>query len=398
MFKSLFAVTILALALLPGCAGAQSGNFGPLKVQTEFRSIELDAVRSGGPPPNGIPPLGFENDAEQLPDTNPAQFETVAAASAWLTPREPVILVTVGNETGIFPLQVLIWHEIANATLGGVPLAVTFCPLCNTALVADRRVPIGSEQRSRLTDNLKSEKSVLVSFGVSGLLYNSDLVMFDSATHSLWYQAIGRGVVGPLTGTQLRIYPSAIVPFAEAAKDAPQARVLSKNTGYERQYGRNPYVGYDDANKPPFLYSGPLDGRLPPKERVVTVSIGTAKAAYPFSVLAELGAVNDTVGETPVAVLWAKGTNSALDAGEISAGQDIGAGVVFDRRLDGQTLTFASENGVIRDRETNSTWTLTGQAVSGQLKGQRLKPVAHVNPFWFAWAAYAPETRIYAPR
>ena len=268
------------------------------------------------------------------PTPNPAQFETVKVASAWLTPREPVILVTVNGETGIFPLQVLIWHEIANVTLGKVPLAVTFCPLCNTALVADRRVPLGEEQRLRLSNNLKSEKSVLVSFGVSGLLYNSDLVMFDSATHSLWYQAIGRGVVGPLTDTQLRIYPSAIVPFGEAARDAPQARVLSKNTGYGRQYGRNPYVGYDDANEPPFLYSGPLDGRLPPKERVVTVSVGEAKAAYPFSVLSKLGAVNDTVGETPVAVLWAKGTNSALDAGEISQGQDIGAGVVFDRRLE----------------------------------------------------------------
>ncbi|CAM3561578.1 DUF3179 domain-containing protein [Deinococcus frigens] len=392
--------TLLTLAALSvGVVAAQSAQLDALKVQTQFKNIALSDLRSGGPPPNGIPPLGFAGDSGPLPDTSAVKFESVKEAAGWLTPREPVILVTVGGRSGIFPMQVLLWHEIANVTLGNVPLAVTFCPLCNTALVADRRIPIGPEQRTRLKGTPQANaSSVLVTFGVSGLLYKSDLVMFDSVTHSLWYQAIGRGLVGPLEGAELRVYPSLIVPFEEAAWAAPRALVLSKETGYDRPYGRNPYVGYDNAAEPPFLYDGPVDGRLPPKERVVTVTAGDARAAYPFTLLSKLGVVNDRVGDVPLTVFWASGTTSALGSAALRDGRDVGAGVVFDRRVGGRTLTFGRVDGSFRDRETGSTWTLTGQATAGALKGQTLKPVVHANHFWFAWAAYAPQTRIYTAR
>ncbi|AFZ66246.1 DUF3179 domain-containing protein [Deinococcus peraridilitoris] len=387
---------LATVTLLFGGAHAQPEQIDALKVESQYKTVQLDELRSGGPPPNGIPPLGFQEDHAGLPDTRPARFETVKQAAKWLTPREPVILVSVDGETGIFPLQVLIWHEIANVTLGRVPVAVTFCPLCNTALVADRRVPVGDEQRSRLGGTPGSE--LLVTFGVSGMLYKSDLVMFDSATHSLWYQAIGRGIVGTLAGTQLRIYPSLIVSFQEAAREAPEARVLSRNTGYPRDYGRNPYVGYDDADEPPFLYSGPLDGRLAPKERVVTVSVGDTHAAYPFGVLSKGGVVNDRVADTPVVVFWSAGTASALDTAQIGEARDVGAGVVFDRRLGERSLTFERVKGAFRDRETGSLWSIAGRAISGPLKGRTLRAIAHANHFWFAWAAYAPQTRLYAPR
>lgn len=395
MLRPLLVMATLTL----GWSCAQPAQIETLKVQSQFKSVPLDELRSGGPPPNGIPPLGFQGDSGALPDTGGVKFETVGQAGKWLNAREPVILVTVNGESGIFPLQVLIWHEIANVTLGQVPVAVTFCPLCNTALVADRRVPVGKEQLARLGARTEVRNgTLLVSFGVSGLLYKSDLVMFDSATHSLWYQAIGRGIVGTMTGTQLRVYPSLIVPFGEAAREAPGARVLSRDTGYSRDYGRNPYVGYDDADEPPFLFSGKLDARLAPKERVVTVSVGDAHAAYPFSVLSAQGVVNDRVGDTPLAVFWQKGTTSALDTAAIGEARDVGAGVVFDRRLGGRSLTFQNLNGTFRDRETGSQWTLTGRATSGPLKGQVLRAVTHANHFWFAWAAYVPQTRVYSPR
>ncbi|ACO47627.1 DUF3179 domain-containing protein [Deinococcus deserti] len=391
---------LLAIAALSfSGASAQPEQVDTLRVQTQFASVPLTELRSGGPPPNGIPPLGFQGDSQGFPDTKAAQFEPVKAAGSWLEPREPVILVTVAGETGIFPLQVLLWHEIANVTLGRVPVAVTFCPLCNTALVADRRIPVGQEQLRRLKGNPQvKDGRVLVTFGVSGLLYKSDLVMFDSATHSLWYQAMGRGIVGPLTGTQLRVYPSLIVSFAEAARDAPQARVLSRRTGYTRDYGRNPYVGYDDVDEPPFLYSGPLDRRLAPKERVVTVSAGEAHTAYPFRTLAQQRVVNDHIATIAIVVFWAPGTRSAMNTTSVNEGRDVGSGVVFSRRVGGRDLTFESRNGTFRDRETGSTWSLTGRATDGPLRGTALKPFAHGNHFWFAWAAYVPRTEVYLPR
>jgi len=392
--------SLLAMAaVLLGGAAAQPDRVTDLVVDAQYTTVPVSEYRSGGPPPNGIPPLGFKADALGLPDTRPARFERVTASRRWLQPREPVILVTVNGETGIFPLQVLIWHEVANVTLGGVPVAVTFCPLCNTALVVDRRVPVKAEHAARLKDagNVTNGR-LLVTFGVSGLLYKSDLVMFDSATHSLWYQAIGRALTGTLAGTQLRVYPSFIVPFDEAAREAPAARVRSRNTGYTRDYGRNPSVGYDDANELPFLSSAPLDGRLMPKERVVTVSVGDTHAAYPFSVLARVGVVNDRVANLPLVVFWANGTTSALGAAQIGKARDVGAGVMFNRRLNGRSLTFRAVNGAFRDRETGSTWSLTGRATHGALKGAVLKPVTHANHFWFAWAAYVPPTRVYAPR
>lgn len=394
MLRSLLTVFLV----LVGQAAAQPSQVDTLRVQTQYSSIPLTELRSGGPPPNGIPPLGFGGDPSGLADTPAVRYESVAQGRSWLSAHEPVILVTVGGESGIFPLQVLLWHEIANVTLGGVPLAVTFCPLCNTSLVVDRRVPIAQTLRARLAPNtpLKGD-TLLVTFGVSGLLYRSDLVMFDSATHSLWYQAVGRALVGPLSGAVLRSYPSLIVSFDEAAREAPRSRVLSKQTGYARDYGRNPYAGYDAADQPPFLFSGPLDGRLPPKERVVTVSSDGFDAAYPFTVLARQGVVNDRVGSLPITVWWAAGTLSALDGERLQDSRDVGAGVAFDRRVKGRTLTFQAADGSVRDSETRSTWTVTGRAVSGPLRGEQLSLAPHTNQFWFSWAVYAPGTRVYAP-
>lgn len=335
---------------------------------TDFcqHSVPFSEIRSGGPPPDGIPPL------------DDPQFETVAAAGAWLQAQSPVIALEIEGEAKAYPLAILIWHEIANDTVGGVPVAVTYCPLCNSAIVFDRRV--GDQT---------------LTFGVSGNLRNSDLIMWDRQTQSWWQQFTGEGIVGVYTGTQLDFLPSQIVGFGTFAERYPDAQVLSRETGYSRSYGANPYAGYDSAQTP-FLFEGEIDPRLPAMERVLAGRIGGEAVAYPFSLLQETGVINDTAGGLPVVALWQSGVTSALDAGSIDASRDIGTAALYSRELDGQTLTFwIDEAGVLRDDATSSAWNVFGEAVEGELAGARLELQLAAPHLWFAWAAFRPDTRVY---
>jgi thiol-disulfide isomerase/thioredoxin len=172
--------------------------------------------------------------------------------------------------------------------------------------------------------------------------------------------------------------------------------VLSRETGYSRDYGRNPYTGYDDVSRSPFLYDGPeTPEALAAMARVVTVELNEEAVAYPYSLLQEVRAVNDVVGGVPIVVLWAPGTASALDAGSVAAGDDVGAATTFSREVDDRMLTFVVENDQIVDEQTGSEWNVLGRGVSGPLADRALEPVVSVNHFWFSWAAFKPETRIY---
>lgn len=157
----------------------------------------------------------------------------------------------------------------------------------------------------------------------------------------------------------------------------------------------NPYAGYDRVDNPPFLFDGVIDGRLLPKERVVTVTIGEAEAAFPFSVLVEEGTVNYNVGGKDLTVFFKPGTRSALDSGNIADSNKIGAAALFEATVDGKTHTFEIDGDKIMDKETGSAWNILGEAVQGPLAGKKLTPVAHTNSFWFAVAAFKPDTKIY---
>jgi hypothetical protein len=273
------------------------------------------------------------------------------------------------------------WHEIANDTLGGRPVVVTFCPLCNTALVFERELD-----------------GVVHDFGTTGNLRFSDLVMYDRQTESWWQQATGEAVVGELTGKRLTFLPAQIVSLADFEATHPDGDVLSRDTGHSREYGANPYIGYDTVDQDPFLFIGETDGRLPPKERVVTVGDGSDAMAFPYSELRKVGVATATVAGDTIVVFWTPGTASALDRPNIDEGQDIGATGVFEPVIDGRELTFARvdvEDGRIQDLETGSTWSIAGVATEGPLAGSRLEPVVHGDHFWFAWAAFSPETTIW---
>lgn len=399
-----------------GSALTQSG-LDLLKVDLGRSNIPVSQIQSGGPPPQGIPALGFipERSIGIAPTPDP-QFISAEEAK-WLGDQEPVIYLRLVNQTKAYPLQILMWHEIANDSLSGIPLAITFCPLCNSALIYDRRIPLSDRQRMEVLQKYPKANIVvldsnfrqayaeqegkeappwglLITFGTSGLLYNSNLLMFDSVTNTLFSQILGEGNVGTLTGVRLLRYAGQVVSF-KAFQNSGGGVILSRNTGFNRAYGQNPYLGYDRADEPPFLFQGPINGKLPPKQRVVAVEIRSEAVAYPFSRLTQLRVINDQIGSTPMVVLWLTGTRSVLDSTALIQGRDIGSVGVFDRRVDGRTLSFVWNGSAFQDEQTKTLWSLTGRAISGPLRGQRLRSIPHDNTLWFAWAAFKPLTRIF---
>ncbi len=334
-----------------------------------LRTISTDELLSGGPPRDGIPSID-----------NP-QFVAPAQAEAWLAGNEPVIAVEFNGDARAYPLQILTWHEIVNDTVGGVPIIVTFCPLCNSAIVFERVVD-----------------GEPVEFGTSGLLRRSDLVMYDRSTETLWQQFTGEGLIGDKAGDTLTFLASAIISFDDFRAAHPDGVILSQDTGFGRDYGRNPYAGYDTIGSNPFLFRGEMDGRLPAVARVVTVSLPNGiDVAYPLAVLIEQGVINDVRGEQNLVVFHVGGTASALGAAVIADAEDVGATGVFDPVLDDQLLTFFKDGDLIVDNETGSTWNIVGQAIAGELAGQQLTRIIHADHFWFSWAAFRPDTIIYEP-
>lgn len=368
-------ICLLLSPIAPACAQeadtAAQRLAGDEVWKTDFsrHSVPLHEIVSGGPPRDGIPAI------------DRPRFVAARTADRWLDDNEPVMVVEHQGSAKAYPLSILIWHEIANDEIAGLPVSVTFCPLCNTALVFDRRLD------GRVLD-----------YGTTGRLRHSDLVMYDRQTETWWQQATGEAIVGELVGQKLKWIPSNTLSWKSARELYPDIQVLSRETGHDRPYGRNPYVGYDDPRGSPLegFFRGDTDPRLRAMERVVALELGEGWAA-PFEQLSEARVVNEEVERTPFVVFWSPGAASALDRAEIASGRDVGQTAVYDRRVDDRVLTFRAVEGGFRDRETGSGWTLAGRAVDGPLKGQRLRPVPHGNHFWFAWIVFRPETEVWQP-
>ncbi|MGQ0655946.1 MAG: DUF3179 domain-containing protein [Betaproteobacteria bacterium] len=358
---------LLAAALL-GCAlavQAQADRDAWPKTDFARRTVDLAEIESGGPPKDGIPSI------------DRPRFVAARDARAWLKPKEPVIVLRLGGEARAYPIQILTFHEIVNDVLAGVPVAVTFCPLCNASMVFDRRVA------GRVLD-----------FGTTGKLRLSDLVMYDRQTESWWQQFTGKGIVGHYAGTPLARLPSEIVSFEDFRAAHPAGLVLSRETGHARPYGRNPYAGYDRIEQSPFLLRGVPDPRLPPMERVLSVSEGGKNRLYPLSLLERHPVVNAALGPTPYVVFAKPGMASPLDSAQIAEGRPIPAATAFQRRLDDRVLEFEMRAGRRIDVQTGSEWNLLGEAVAGALKGRRLPPLDSGVHFAFAWLAFNPESEI----
>ncbi len=271
--------------------------------RTDFseRSVPLGEITSGGPPKDGIPSV------------DRPRLESIADLGTPPFPHEPVMSVEIGGDARAYPLSILVWHEIVNDTVGGVPVAVTYCPLCNSGVVF-RRV-VGGEATT---------------FGTTGKFRQSDLVMYDRGTESWWQQFDGRAIVGERTGEELERVPSRMESLGEFHDRHPDGLILVPNDPAYREDGRNPYLGYD-ASAVPFLYRGDYDGPGSPLMRVVAVP--GRDEAWSFDFLQEVLKVE--VGD--LVIRWSPGQASALDAGRVKDARDVGT-VTVQRRLPGGGL------------------------------------------------------------
>jgi uncharacterized protein DUF3179 len=282
----------------------------------------------------------------------------------------------VGTESRAYPLAILVWHEVVDDVVGGVPVAVTYAPLANAAIVFDRRVGERTE-----------------SFAASGKLYRSDLVMFDERTKTLWTQLDGRAVAGPSKGAGLTRLPSQLVSLGTFRAAFPGGAVLARPSVDSRGYGFNPYAGYESRTRPfgGFIALRPVPGEEP-MTRIVAFLDGARPLAYPYERLRAKPLAVARAGGEDLVVFWRPGARSALDTARIRDGRDVGQTGVFRARARDERLDFEATADGFRDRQTGSTWNLLGVSTAGPLKGTRLDAVPHVDTFWFAWTAFYPET------
>ena len=349
-------LTLLTLLGIAACDSAIGGTDGPPAVAE--CSVDEGAFQQGCNGKDCIPSL-----------TNP---EVVTASEVgYLDDDSRVIGIVLDGQPLAVPHGILWWHEIANldAENADVHVAVTYCPLTGSSLAFDRAVIGGS------------------TFGISGLLFQNNLTMYDRTSgESLWPQMNRAAGCGPESGTALPAVPILEMTWAGWRSLHPQTRVLSNETGFDRNYRRYPYGDYERPDNRRLLDSRTaIDERRPPKERVLGIPSGDGGIAFPFGALDATGepfqVVEEMSGGEPVVVFWDRERQAAA---------------AYRPYAPNQTLSFAVREGQIVDAETGSTWRIDGLATTGPLEGTRLEPIADAYvAFWFAWAAFQPETRLW---
>ena len=344
------------------------------RTDTSQRQVSLSEIQVVLPR-NSFPTIDFP------------KFTGREAGLADFYPQEPVLAVEIDGKAKAYPLNMLTMHEISNDTLSGVPILPTYCPLCNSGIVYDRRLQHNGENH-------------LLKFEVSGMLRNSDMVMADKKTESWWQQLTGNAIVGDFTGARLRVIPSVVISVEEFFERYPGGRILSTqtHTDAEKRYGENPYEGYDDPDSKPystFFDAAKIDHRLPPKQRVLDIRVSDSYKIYPLPAIAEKGVINDEFNGREVAIFHKNNTVSILDEKLIRQSKKIGSTTAFYRKLDGEVLEFYKSGSQIKDRQTGSVWDITGHCISGTHQGKSLDKVIHGNHFAFAWLAFHPDSTIY---
>lgn len=317
-----------ALPLVPPASAQEIDFTDPVSIwsrewpETDFdkASVPFTEIKSGGPPKDGIPAI------------NRPIFRFVTPADK--TSLASVISVEINGEVRAYPFSILLWHEIVNDVVGEQPIAVTYCPLCNSAVVFDRRVA-----------------GKITTFGTTGKLRKSDLVMYDRATESWWQQFIGEAIIGERLGTKLERVPFRIESLAKYAERHPTGRILQPADEGFRPYGRNPYVGYDSAPFP-FLFDGAFEGPLSPLARLVSVG----KQAWALDYLRQ----EERIETDTLILTWEPGRASALDTEDADGGRDVG--------------------NVVVARKTEAGG---------------LEPVLYEIPFAFAFSAFVPDGVIF---
>ena len=319
--------------------------------------VPLDQIVGGGPPTDGIPSID-----------NPKFVTVQEASNNFLSDSNLVLGLNINGDIRAYPLLILVWHEIINDKVGGIPVAVTYCPLCFTNQVFNRT----------LNDDV-------LQFGKSGKLYNNNLVMYDRTSKSLWSQALGEGIVGKYAGQKLQRIPFDISYWRDWKQLYPNSKILSKDTGFSRPYGADPYGDYYTNNQVYFPVSN-HDNRLGLKEKIVGLEGGSAGRAqykaYKLQQIETQKVINDDIGGKPVTLF-------SLYPAIVRA---------YDRMVvGGKVLEFEynNSNNMITDKQTGTEWNFDGEAVNGTLKGKHLTRLPFDEGFWFEWVAFHPQTQLY---
>jgi hypothetical protein len=301
-----------------------------------------------------------------IPSIDDPKFISVQEADNRLDDSELVLGINISNDVRAYPLQILVWHEIVNDNVGGFPVAVTYCPLCFTNQVFNRTLEDGE----------------ILEFGTSGKLFNSNLVMYDRTTKSLWSQAMAQAIVGNLAGVELERIPFDIAYWKEWKQLYSDSKVLSTDTGSTRPYGADPYGDYYTNGDVLFPVSN-RDNRLGLKEIVVGFENNGQYKAYKLQEIENKKVINDKVIGKPVALM-------SLHPFMIRA---------YDPVVDGQVLKFSYnvKNQNFNDKQTGSLWNFDGKAIDGQMKGKQLTRIPFDEGFWFEWVAFHPKTELYQP-
>ena len=310
--------------------------------------IPLDKIKGGGPPKDGIPSVD-----------NPV-FASVDN-SHFMSDSDTVIGLEINGQSRAYPLFILVWHEIVNDEVGGVPVSVTYCPLCYTNQVFERVID-----------------GQTVEFGTSGKLYNSNLLMYDRLTDSYWSQALGMAVKGELTGYQLNLVPFDVITWGDWKTIHPDTLVLTTDTGHIRSYATDPYGNY--YTEPRIMF--PVehkDDRLHPKEIILGFNQNETYKAFKQADVESKVLINDSVDDTPLLLVSLFSQNSRA----------------FDRTLDNKVLEFTFADNKIIDVQTNSEWNYDGLSTSGHYEGKQLQRMPIEPGFWFEWVAFHPETLVY---
>ena len=359
--------TILFVTLIVVIVAIVVTNFGPFPISNSVdvgkvvsngsqiglpkNIVPLNEIVSGGPPQDGIPSID-----------NP-KFVSVSEADKFLQDADQVVGLNVNGDIRAYPLQILVWHEIVNDNVGGTPVAVTYCPLCFTNQVFNRTVD-----------------GQTVEFGTSGKLYNSNLVMYDRTSNSLWSQALGQAIVGKQAGLKLDRIPFDVAFWREWKQLYPDTNVLSRDTGSNRPYGADPYGSYYSNNDLFFPVSN-KDDRLELKEIIVGLENGGQFKAYKLQQIQDTRVINDRIGDKSLALF-------SLYPFMVR---------VFDSTLDGQKLEFQynKNSSKITDKQTGSEWNFDGIGTAGPMKGKHLLRLPYDEGFWFEWVAFHPKTALY---
>ncbi|MEX2487515.1 MAG: DUF3179 domain-containing protein [Nitriliruptoraceae bacterium] len=314
--------------------------------------------------------------ADAIPSVDHPRFQRATDVD-WLDDTEAVLVVGHRGHARAYPARILLWHEIVNDSVAGDPVAVTYCPICNTATAYRRTV-----------------NGATTTFGTSGALYEGALVMYDRHTESLWTHLDGRAVVGEHIGTELAPLSVRTVPFATFRAEHPDGDVLTTDTGYRRDYGRNPYRRFHVDGAPATFTSSDSDPRLGAMTWVIGLSDDGEHVAIPAAMLEERGLVEVAVGGRDAVVWHRPGMALPVGGRTVTDGADVGATpAFFVDRLPEEARLVRTEDG-LTDLVTGSVWNDAGRPISGPLARHSLEPLATVRTRWFAWSGHFPDTRV----